>query len=122
MGAQNSAGAQNSVGAQNSMGAHNSARTQNSASTQLPTNKNKVAMIGPKEKLSKFNGDGMPNPIRHCKMCKTIWTINGMIDEDDWVRQFPKTLQGVAIDWFSNINPQKLTTWVDVRKKFVAEF
>ena len=57
-------------------------------------------MAGPKEKLLKFNGDGMTDPVRHCKTCETIWTVNGVTDTDDWVRQFLATLRGVAIDWF----------------------
>lgn len=28
----------------------------------------------------------------------------------------------MAIDWFSDIDPQKLATWADVRKEFIVEF
>ena len=79
-------------------------------------------MAGPKEKLPKFHGDGTADPVRHCKTCVTIWTANGVTDEDEWVRQFPATLRGVAIDWYSDMDPQKLTTWGDVKKEFIAEF
>ena len=34
--------------------------------------KNSVVMAGPKEKLPKFDGDGMTDPIRHCKTCEMI--------------------------------------------------
>ena len=47
---------------------------------------------------------------------------NGVTDADDWVRQFPATLLGVAIDWFSDTDPQKLNTWENVKKEFIAEF
>ena len=79
-------------------------------------------MVGPKEKLPKFNGDGPTNPIRHCKTCETIWMANGVTDVDDQIRQFPATLRGVAIDWFSDTSPQKLNTWENVKKEFIAEF
>ena len=29
---------------------------------------------------------------------------------------------GVAIDWFSDFDPQKLTSWPNVKKEFIAEF
>ena len=57
-----------------------------------------------------FDGDGTTDPIRHCKTCETIWTANGVIDIDEWVRQFPATLRGVAINWFADADPQKLTS------------
>ena len=79
-------------------------------------------MEGPKEILPKFNGNGTIDTIGHCKTCDTIWTANGVTDQDDWVRQFLATLQGVAIDWFSDVNTQKLTSWPNVKKKFIAEF
>ena len=67
-------------------------------------------MAGPKEKWPKFDGDRTADPIRHCKTCKTIWTANGVTNIDEWVRQFPATSRGVAIDWFANVDPQKLTS------------
>ena len=79
-------------------------------------------MAGLKEKLPKFDGDGMADPIRHCKTRKTIWTANGVTDRDEFVRQFLATLRGVAIDWFADTNPQKLTTWVEVKKELITEF
>ena len=51
-----------------------------------------------------------------------IWKANGIIDTDEWVRQFPATLCGVAIDWFADADPQNLTTWDNLKKEFTAEF
>ena len=65
-----------SVGVQSSTGVE----VQNSARTQ-----NQVIMAGPKEKLPKFDGDGMVDPIKHCKTCETIWTVNGVTNTDEWV-------------------------------------
>ena len=44
------------------------------------------------------------------------------MDKDEWVQQFPATLQGVAIDWFSDTDPKKLTTWANIKKEFIAKF
>lgn len=30
---------------------------------------------------------------------------NGVTDQDDWILYFPATLQGVAIDWFIDVDP-----------------
>ncbi len=120
---QNNAGAQNNTGTQNSTDTQNSTSTQNNAGAQqTPPLQKKVVMAGPKEKLSKFNGDEAADPIRHCKTCKTIWMVNGVTDQDDWVLQFRATLRGVAIDWFADADPQKLTTWLNVKKEFIIDF
>lgn len=79
-------------------------------------------MAGPKEKLPKFNDDRTIDPVRHCKTCETIWMVNSVTDEDDWLRQFPSTLRGVAIYWFTDIDPNKVTTWIELKKEFIAEF
>ncbi|XP_059073473.1 uncharacterized protein LOC131045104 [Cryptomeria japonica] len=43
-------------------------------------------------------------------------------DVVEWVLQFPATLRGVAIDWYSDIDKQKVTTWANLQKEFQAEF
>ena len=90
----NSAGVGNRAGVSSSAGTPNSAGVHNSTGTQ----QNLVIMAAPKEKLPKFDGDEAVDPIRHCKTCETIWRANGVTDTNEWVRQFPATLRGVAID------------------------
>ncbi|MDF3675356.1 hypothetical protein [Enterobacter hormaechei] len=51
----------------------------------------------------------------------SIWRANGITDADEWARQFPATLRGVAIDWFTDADPQKLNSWDNI-KVFIAEF
>ena len=80
------------------------------AGTNNACAQNPGVMAGPKEKLPKFEGDGTADPIRHCKTCETIWRANGITDANEWVKQFLATLQGVAIDWFSDMDPQKLNS------------
>ena len=86
---ENNAGVAN-AGVENSAGVQNSARVQNNAGTQQHT----VIMAGPKEKLPKFDGDEAFDPIRHCKTCEMLWRANGVMDMNEWVRQFPATLRG----------------------------
>lgn len=51
-----------------------------------------------------------------------IWRANGITDTNKWVRQFPATLRGVTIDWFTNTDPQKLNNWDNIKKEFITEF
>ena len=79
-------------------------------------------MAVPKEKLPKFDEDGMNDPIHHCKTCETIWTAHGVTDQDDWLRQFLATLRGIAIDWFTDADPTQINSWPNLKKEFIAEF
>lgn len=72
--------------------------------------------------MSKFDGDDMTDPIKHYKICEIIWTENDITETNEWVRQFLATLRGVAIDWFADADPQKLTNWVGVKKEFIIKF
>lgn len=38
------------------------------------------------------------------------------------MRQFSATLWGIAIDWFTDTDPQKLNSWDNIKKEFLAEF
>lgn len=65
-------------------------------------------MTGPKQKLPKFTDDEKEDPITHCRKCETIWAANVVTDKDEWVQQFPATLRGVVIDWYSNMDKAKI--------------
>ena len=47
---------------------------------------------------------------------------DSITDMNEWVQQFSATLQGVAIDWFTDTDPQKLNSWDNIKKEFIAEF
>ena len=107
------------------VGVHSTGVGVNNTSIARPNNaraQNPVVMAGPKEKLSKFDGNGMADPIRHCKTCEMIWRVNGITDTNEWVKQFPATLRGVTIDWFANTDPQKLNSWDNIKKEVIIEF
>ena len=38
------------------------------------------------------------------------------------MRKFSTTLWSVAIDWFTSTDPQKLNSWNNIKKEFLAEF
>lgn len=53
-------------------------------------------------------------------MCKTILLANNQLDKDYWLRAFPTTLQGIAIDWFSKLEDKHIESWDSLknRRKF----
>lgn len=75
-----------------------------------------------KQKLPEFTGDGKEDPLRHYHTCETIWSANGVTNQNDWVQQFLATLRGVAIDWYSDVDKQKVATWANLQKEFTKEF
>lgn len=80
------------------------------------------SVMANRQNLLKFNGDGKEDPLRHCRTCETIWSANGVTDKAEWVVQFPATLRGVAIDWYSDADKTKLATWDELLKAFETEF
>ena len=79
-------------------------------------------MAGAKKFFPKFDGDRASDPIWHCKTCEMIWRVNSITNMNKWVWNFLATLWGVAIDWFTNTNLQKLNTWDNIKKEFCEEF
>lgn len=51
-----------------------------------------------KQKLPRFTGDELEDSTRHCRTCMTIWEASGQNDEHYWLKAFPATLRGMAID------------------------
>jgi hypothetical protein len=44
------------------------------------------------------------------------------IEEAHKVRLFPLSLSGLAVSWFSSLEPNSITGWVDLENKFHAYF
>lgn len=82
----------------------------------------KMAHNSEKQKLPRFNGLGSEDPARHCKTCVTIWQANGEDDEDNWLKAFPATLRGIAIDWYTDLPITSKDTWKRLAKAFEEEF
>ena len=75
-----------------------------------------------KQKMPKFMRDGSEDPARHCKTCITLWQANGENDSNEWLKEFPATLRGIAIDWYANLDAGKKNTWDNLRGAFEEEF
>lgn len=41
---------------------------------------------------------------------------------DEWLKSFPTTLRSIAIDWYTNLEAAKKTTWKDIHTAFEEEF
>jgi hypothetical protein len=44
------------------------------------------------------------------------------IEEAHKVRFFPLSLSGLAFSWFSSLEPNSITRWIDLENKFQAYF
>lgn len=67
-------------------------------------------------------GSGLEDPTRHYKMCETIWIASGQMNKDYWLRAFPTTLWGIAIDWFIKLDDEYIVSWDALKKAFKAKF
>ena len=43
-------------------------------------------------------------------------------DENLSVRLFPESLEGDALDWYSNLKPDEMRTWMDLSTAFVKQY
>ncbi|XP_071924808.1 uncharacterized protein [Coffea arabica] len=70
-------------------------------------------------KFTKYDGTG--NPKTHLQMFVNILgrPIN---DENLPVRLFPESLEGEALDWYSNLKPEDMRSWLDLSTAFVRQY
>ena len=45
-----------------------------------------------------------------------------MDDENLPIPLFPKSLEGDALDWYSNLKSEEMTTWLDLSIVFVRQY
>ncbi|XP_071924823.1 uncharacterized protein [Coffea arabica] len=70
-------------------------------------------------KFSKYDGTG--NPKTHLRMFAN--KLGKPIDDENLpVRLFPKSLEGDALDWYSNLKPEDMRTWLDLSTTFVRQY
>ncbi|XP_071912301.1 uncharacterized protein [Coffea arabica] len=70
-------------------------------------------------KFSKY--DGMGNPKTHLRMF--VNKLGKPIDDENLpVRLFPESLEGDALDWYSNLKPEDMRTWLDLSTAFVRQY
>ncbi|XP_027171636.1 uncharacterized protein LOC113771226 [Coffea eugenioides] len=70
-------------------------------------------------KFSKYDGAG--NPKTHLRMFAN--KLGKPIDDENLpVRLFPESLEGDALDWYSNLKPEDMRTWLDLSTAFVRQY
>nr|XP_027122176.1 uncharacterized protein LOC113739131 [Coffea arabica] len=70
-------------------------------------------------KFSKY--DGTSNPKTHLRMFAN--KLGKPIDDENLpVRLFPESLEGDALDWYSNLKPENMRTWLDLSTAFVRQY
>ncbi|XP_027171981.1 uncharacterized protein LOC113771608 [Coffea eugenioides] len=70
-------------------------------------------------KFSKYDGTG--NPKTHLRMF--AHKLGKPIDDENLpVRLFPESLEGDALDWYSNLKSEDMRTWLDLSTAFVRQY
>ncbi|XP_071933827.1 uncharacterized protein [Coffea arabica] len=70
-------------------------------------------------KFSKYDGTG--NPKTHLRMFAN--KLGKPIDDENLpVRLFPESLEGDALDWYSNLKPDEMRTWTELSTAFVRQY
>ncbi|XP_071913977.1 uncharacterized protein [Coffea arabica] len=70
-------------------------------------------------KFSKY--DGIGNPKTHLKMFAN--KLGKPVDDENLpMRLFPESLEGDALDWYSNLKSGEVKTWLDLSTAFVKQY
>lgn len=75
-----------------------------------------------REYLPKFAGDKTKDPDDHIKLVIVACGILGVQEEDIFVRLFAESLVGNATKWFQNLQDGCITSWDDLKVKFLGIF
>ena len=70
-------------------------------------------------KFSKYDGNG--NSKTHLRLVANKWgkTVD---DENLSISLFPKSMEGDALNWYSNLDPEEIRIWVDLSTTFVRQY
>ncbi|XP_071916334.1 uncharacterized protein [Coffea arabica] len=70
-------------------------------------------------KFSKYDGTG--NPKTHLRLFAN--KLGRPTDDENLpLRLFPESLEGDALDWYSNLKPEEAKTWLDLSNAFVRQY
>ncbi|XP_071920618.1 uncharacterized protein [Coffea arabica] len=70
-------------------------------------------------KFTKYDGTG--NPKTHLRMFAN--KLGRPIDDENLpVRLFPESLEGDVLDWYSNLKPEDMRSWMDLSTAFVRQY
>ncbi|XP_071933098.1 uncharacterized protein [Coffea arabica] len=73
-------------------------------------------------KTPKFNKyDGTGNPKTHLRLFAN--KLGRLVDDENLpLRLFPESLEGDALDWYSNLKPEEVKTWLDLSNAFIRQY
>ncbi|XP_071912384.1 uncharacterized protein [Coffea arabica] len=73
-------------------------------------------------KTPKFNKyDGTGNPKTHLRLFAN--KLGKPVDDENLpLRLFPESLEGDALDWYSNLKPEEAKTWLDLSNAFIRQY
>ncbi|XP_027101482.2 uncharacterized protein [Coffea arabica] len=73
-------------------------------------------------KTPKFNKyDGTCNPKTHLRLFAN--KLGRPVDDENLpLRLFPESLEGDALDWYSNLKPEEVKTWLDLSNAFIRQY
>ncbi|XP_027157620.1 uncharacterized protein LOC113759252 [Coffea eugenioides] len=73
-------------------------------------------------KTPKFNKyDGTGNPKTHLRLFAN--KLGRPVDDENLpLRLFPESLEGDALDWYSNLKPEEVKTWFDLSNAFIRQY
>nr|XP_027100978.1 uncharacterized protein LOC113720259 [Coffea arabica] len=73
-------------------------------------------------KTPKFNKyDGTSNPKTHLRLFAN--KLGKPVDDENLpLRLFPESLEGDALDWYSNLKPEEVKTWLDLSNAFIRQY
>ncbi|XP_071900964.1 uncharacterized protein [Coffea arabica] len=73
-------------------------------------------------KTPKFNKyDGTGNPKTHLRLFAN--QLGKPVDDENLpLRLFPESLEGDALDWYSNLKPEEVKTWLDLSNAFIRQY
>ncbi|XP_071900974.1 uncharacterized protein [Coffea arabica] len=73
-------------------------------------------------KTPKFNKyDGTGNPKTHLRLFAN--KLGKLVDDENLpLRLFPESLEGDALDWYSNLKPEEVKTWLDLSNAFIRQY
>ncbi|XP_071900996.1 uncharacterized protein [Coffea arabica] len=73
-------------------------------------------------KTPKFNKyDGTGNPKTHLRLFAN--KLGKPVDDENLpLRLFPESLEGDALDWYSNLKPEEVKTWLDLSNAFIRQY
>jgi hypothetical protein len=77
--------------------------------------------VKPPTEFTKFSGQDDTSTVEH--IARYLMQLGECSSEEAFrVRYFPASLMGAALQWFSSLPPQSVSTWKELERKFHAHY